>query len=274
MLRSAQRTFYRQLSRVLATTEPDADRLRRLCGPTVLVEVAGDSRYDRVWERATAATSLGSLDTILGTATRPILVVGSTYEPEERALAEALTRLGGSSANMSLVVVPHEPTQERLCFAERLFGESGWTPRRLSSVAPGEPWRLLLLDRVGVLAECYRHADWVMVGGSFKAKVHNVMEPAAWGKPIVVGPLHGNSPEAVGMVECGAVSAVADAAGLASTLRRWMEDPVAASRQGAAAREFLVARLGASQRIADAIEDYLPHPSGGSCRNGDLRESP
>jgi 3-deoxy-D-manno-octulosonic-acid transferase len=113
---------------------------------------------------------------------------------------------------------------------------------------------MLLLDRVGVLAECYRHADWVMVGGSFRGKVHNVMEPAAWAKPITVGPHYGNSPEAVGMVESGAISAVSSAPGLAAVLGAWMSDPVRASTQGSAARDFLTARLGASERIADAID--------------------
>ncbi|MCU0611638.1 MAG: hypothetical protein MUE60_07615, partial [Candidatus Eisenbacteria bacterium] len=119
LLGPPQRFFYRHVTRVLAATEGDATRLRRLCGPGVPVEVGGDSRYDRVWQRSTAAISLGSLDTVLGTAARPVLVVGSSYEPEERVLVEALAVLGGPSASMSVVVVPHEPTEERLRFAER-----------------------------------------------------------------------------------------------------------------------------------------------------------
>ncbi|MCU0612310.1 MAG: hypothetical protein MUE60_11045, partial [Candidatus Eisenbacteria bacterium] len=88
----------------------------------------------------------------------------------------------------------------------------------------------------------------------FRGKVHNVMEPAAWAKPITVGPHYGNSPEAVGMVESGAISAVSSAPGLAAVLGAWMSDPVRASTQGSAARDFLTARLGASERIADAID--------------------
>lgn len=256
-IRRLQRSYHRHLTRVLAVTESDATRLRRLCGPGVPVETVGDSRYDRVWARATAAGSLGSLDTILADAPRPLLVAGSTYEPDERALAGALAKLGGSAAAINLVVVPHEPTEERLVFSEKLFGQAGWAPRRLSAVRPGEPWRMLLLDRIGVLAECYRHGDLVMIGGSFRGKVHNVMEPAVWGKPIVVGPHYANSSEAQGMVTGGAITAVSDAAGLAAALHGWLKDPDAAARQGASARAFLAARLGASERIADAIESAI-----------------
>ncbi len=251
LVRPFQRTFYRHLTHVLAVTEDDADRLRGLCGPSVPIEVAGDSRFDRVWERTRAPCS-GALDHAAEGATRPLLVAGSTYEPEERALAEALTMLGGPS-EASVILVPHEPTEERLSFAEELFGRLGWGVTRLSRLTPGQPWGVLLLDRVGILAECYRHADWVFVGGSFKGKVHNVMEPAAWGKPIVVGPHYRNSPEAVQMRREGALRAVADPAELASVLRSWKEDPGGAITQGQRARDFLLARRGASERIAEVI---------------------
>ncbi|MBN1426208.1 hypothetical protein JXA88_16785 [Candidatus Fermentibacteria bacterium] len=265
LLRHLQRSYYGHLSRVLAATAPDARRLRRLCGHGVSVEITGDSRYDRVWARAASSVSLGDLDTILGAASRPILVVGSTYEPEEHALAEALSVMKESSG-LSIVVVPHEPTEERLAFAEALFNAAGWAPRRLSAMEPGQPWRMVLLDRVGVLAECYRHADFVMVGGSFKGKVHNVMEPAAWGKPVVVGPHYANSPEGVGMVDCGAVVTVPDAAGLAAVVQGWIRDPAAAVRQGSLARDFLLARLGAAKRIADAIEAEIGRHAPGRVR--------
>lgn len=256
-LRPLQRSFYRGLARVLAVTEEDAEGLRRLCGPGVPVEVAGDSRYDRVWQRATGAPAEEGIAGVVGSAPRPLVVVGSSYEPEERVLAEALGLLGGGATSLGVVVVPHEPSEERLRFAEELFGGVGFVPRRASRLSPGEPWRLLLLDRVGVLAESYRHADFVVVGGSFKRKVHNVMEPAAWGKPIIVGPHYTNSPEAVGMVECGGITPVRDAADLARTLREWMGDARRAAERGRRAQEFLTSRLGASMRIADAIEACL-----------------
>lgn len=252
-----QRSYYSLLSLICAVTEQDARRLRTLTGPEAPIEVAGDSRFDRVWQRALGAASLGILEEILRAAPRPLLVAGSTYAPEERALVGALSRLGGPAAGFSLVIVPHEPTEERLDAAEQLFRGAGWEVKRLSRLEPNESWGVLLLDRVGVLAESYRHADFVLVGGSFRARVHNVMEPVAWGKPVIIGPFHENSPEATEMVQRGTILAVEGESELAAVLDSWLHDSPAASALGLAAKQFLESRLGASTRIADSIDRLL-----------------
>jgi 3-deoxy-D-manno-octulosonic-acid transferase len=261
LLRSLQRSFYSRLSGVAAVSDADAERIRKLCGAVVPISVAGDSKFDRVWSRAERSPSLGLLDDVLANTPVPILVAGSTYEPEEHALAHALDQIKDASRRLAIVLVPHEPTEDRLTFVEKLFGKRQWHIRRLSRLSPGKEWQILLIDRVGILAETYRHADMVFVGGSFKAKVHNVVEPAVFGKPIVVGPRYQNSPEAVSMIEERSLLTVTDADQLSTTLNRWLESPEDAGRLGTAAHAFVESRLRASDRIADFIERWLPRTS-------------
>lgn len=261
LLRSVQKSFYSRLSGVAAVSDTDATRIRKLCGAAVPISVAGDSKFDRVWSRAIRSRSLDLLDTVLANTPVPILVAGSTYEPEEQVLAHALDQIGDASRRLAIVLVPHEPTEDRLAQVERLFGGRQWHVKRLSNLSPGEHWQILLVDKVGILAETYRHADMVFVGGSFKAKVHNVLEPAVFGKPVVVGPYYQNSPEAVSMIEQCSLLSVTNASQLSTILGRWLESPEEAGRLGTAAHAFVESRLRASDRIADFIERWIPQTS-------------
>jgi 3-deoxy-D-manno-octulosonic-acid transferase len=262
LFRPLQRSFYSHLSGVAAVSNPDAERIRKLCGDDPAVSVTGDSKYDRVWNRAMNSRSLGLLDTILDRTAVPILVAGSTYEQEELVLLHALARIRDVSKRLAIVLVPHEPTESRLTYIEQLFGSRQWLVRRLGRLSPGEQWQILLIDKVGILAETYRHADIVFVGGSFKAKVHNVLEPAVFGKPIVVGPYYRNSPEAVSMIEQCALLSVDNAEQLAALLEQWLESPDKARRLGTVAHTFVESRLRASDRIARFIEQWLPRIDG------------
>ncbi len=258
-IRPIQRSYYSCLSKVIAVAEPDAGRLRDLCGPNVPIKVGGDSKFDRVWQRANDAKSSGKLDDLLNEIPGPILVAGSTYEQEEDLLADAFSRLGDKGRKLSLVVVPHEPTANRLRHSQDLFGKAGWDIRRFSELSPGDSWEIMLLDTVGVLAECYRHADFGLVGGSFRAKVHNVLEPAVFGKPIVVGPFCENSPEAVEMIKEGSMLQADNGVALASVFSEWLDHPQDAISIGVKAKNYLENRLGASEIIADALQITLGH---------------
>jgi len=256
-IRSIQRSYYSCLSEVIAVAEPDAGRLRSLCGPDVPIKVGGDSKFDRVWQRANTAKSSGRLDNLLKGVPGPVLVAGSTYDQEENLLAEAFAALGEKGRRLSVVVVPHEPTAERIRRSLDLFGKTGWDIRRFSEITPGDSWEILLLDTVGILAECYKHADFVLVGGSYRAKVHNVLEPAVFGKPIVVGPFHKNSPEAVEMIREGSVLQADDVVALTSILSEWIDRPKGAISIGVKAKSYLESRLGASEIIADELQSAL-----------------
>jgi 3-deoxy-D-manno-octulosonic-acid transferase len=123
---------------------------------------------------------------------------------------------------------------------------------------------VLLLDTVGELLSAYAAADIAFVGGSLVPKGgHNILEPALFGVPTLIGPHMQNFREIAGIfIEAGAVGQVRDAADLSGRLARWAADPSVESGMGRRARELLAAFRGAPERNAGVVERLLSRRRG------------
>jgi 3-deoxy-D-manno-octulosonic-acid transferase len=114
-----------------------------------------------------------------------------------------------------------------------------------------------LVDRVGILGDLYALADLAYVGGGFgTAGLHSVLEPAAFGAPVLFGPRHANAREAAELVAVGGAFEVSGTPQLAETLRR-LADPAVRQPSGAAARRYVEAGRGAAVRGAEIIEGLV-----------------
>ncbi|MDA1192473.1 MAG: hypothetical protein O3A46_12420, partial [Candidatus Poribacteria bacterium] len=206
--RNFLRHVHKHLTAQCAVSEEDAARLRDVSGGTITV--TGDTRFDSVYIRAQNSPETALFpDTWNG---KFVLVAGSTYDADERVLIPAFVRLKEHSPDARLILVPHEPTPQHLAASESAL--SGFRVKRLSAVDDGasiEGVDVVLVDRVGVLAHLYRYGTTAFVGGSFHMRIHNVMEPAALGKPVLMGPLMTNAGEAFGLLDVGAAIKVGDA---------------------------------------------------------------
>ena len=112
----------------------------------------------------------------------------------------------------------------------------------------------MIVDRVGVLGDLYALADVAFVGGGFHAAgLHSVLEPAAFGMPVVFGPRHGTSRDARLLLDARAAAVAHDALSLEAALEAWLDDPSARRDAGAAAREVVRAGLGAAERSYDLV---------------------
>jgi 3-deoxy-D-manno-octulosonic-acid transferase len=176
----------------------------------------------------------------------------------------AFAALAGQSAGrrLRLLLVPHEPGDAHLAMVEAHCARLGLASVRLSGLEgaapePGHVPSVVLVDRVGVLAEMYARADAAYVGGAFGAGVHNVMEPAIMGLPVFFGPGYHNSPEAEALVEAGGATVIESHGDLERGLRGTLEDPVAGRRMGDRARLYVEANLGASRRCVERIRGIV-----------------
>jgi 3-deoxy-D-manno-octulosonic-acid transferase len=154
---------------------------------------------------------------------------------------------------LRLLLVPHEPTPRHLAGAERRLAEAGLPAAvRLSAVEGGaEPGETVLVDRTGVLGELYALADLAYVGGGWgTAGVHSVLEPAAFGVPVLFGPRHANAREAGELLREGGALAPPDAGALRGALHLLAADPAARGARGAAAAAYVERGRGAAERGA------------------------
>jgi 3-deoxy-D-manno-octulosonic-acid transferase len=247
---------YARLDLVGAIDPADAGRLVALGVRPEAVSVTGDTRYDQVWARARAADRSGTLLAPL-LVDRPTLVAGSTWPADERALLPAWEALRRRVPAARLVVAPHEPTPAHLAPLEAWARAAGLSFARLGASGAGEA-DVVIVDRVGVLGDLYALADAAFVGGGFHAAgLHSVLEPAAFGSPVLFGPRHGASRDAGLLLAAdGAVSA-ADADGLRDGLLAWLGEPAAGRSAGERARAVVEAGLGAAERSYDLVARLL-----------------
>jgi 3-deoxy-D-manno-octulosonic-acid transferase len=250
------RDAYARLDRVGAISTEDADRLVALGVPSRLVSVTGDTRYDQVWARAQQVDRASALLAPLANG-RPALVAGSTWPADEAVLLPAWARVAAKVPGARLIVAPHEPTASHLAPIERWAAGAGLRVARLG--APTAPEAdVVVVDRVGALGDLYALADVAYVGGAFHAAgLHSVLEPAAFGVPVLFGPRHGGARDARLLIDADAARAVDDATSLERALAHWLEAPADRTAAGRAAREVVHAGLGAAERSYALVAELL-----------------
>lgn len=250
------RQAYASLDSVGAVDAADADRLVELGVRPGVITVTGDTRFDQVWERARSVDMGGALLGPLASE-RPTLVAGSTWPADEAELLPAWAALASREAGVRLIVAPHEPTPGHLEPVEKWAADAGLRLARLGTEAASAA-DVILVDRTGVLGQLYALADVAFVGGGFhSAGLHSVLEPAAFGAPVLFGPRHQASREAGLLIHRGGGRSVEDRAELEDALRTWLLSPAYREPVGTAARATVRAGLGAAERSWALVEALL-----------------
>jgi 3-deoxy-D-manno-octulosonic-acid transferase len=228
------------LAQIFCVGESDREAFAKL-GYAAKTRVAGDTRYDQVLARLASPKPIRDE---LFKAQQPTLIAGSTWPEDERELFVAAQALRG---RVRFCLVPHEPTPDRMRQLQALASAAGFASALYSEASDWPDGAVLLVDRVGVLAELYAKGRFAFVGGSFRKTVHSVMEPLASGARTFIGPLYANNREAAefqGVIAAGlpAVRACASGADLAGAVGDAMGASEAESR--AAIRGAVQARAG------------------------------
>jgi 3-deoxy-D-manno-octulosonic-acid transferase len=252
-------SLYSKLTGIAAISEEDARRFGRFGSGGVEIIVAGDTRFDQVCRRIDRATA--RLPGAIAAGKMRWIVAGSTWPRDEDVVIPGFARLRERHPDIGLILVPHEPTKERLGQIGESLDRAGLPHRLLSNMkgeaAIAEP--VLLADGVGYLAELYRHGLVAYVGGSFTTGVHNVMEPAVLGLPVFFGPRIDNSHEARQLVALEAAKVVRAREDVAREIGALLDDPTLLEEKGAVASRFVRNHCGAALRCVDLIEEHLDH---------------
>jgi len=255
----------------LMQTEEDAGRLRALGAPAERVVVAGNLKYDLA-PSDSAPLALWLEAQLERQDRRPVIVAGSVTEGEESLVLIAFGILQGQWPRAFLVLAPRKP--DRFDVAARLTDESCRKLLRRSQLPSAvlqdasrdglldDSTSVFLLDSVGELAGVYRLADAVFVGGSLvPAGGHNILEPAAYGKPPLFGPWMENFHEvAAKFLEDGAAIQVGSPEDLGVAWIELVQDDARRQRMGAAARRLVEQNRGATACALESIAALLAAP--------------
>jgi len=261
MAAAMTRDAYAALQAVGAIDDADAARLVDIGVRESVISVTGDTRYDQVWARAQSAATNAPWLARFRTMPRITLVAGSTWPTDDAVLLPAWQELTARwPGRLRLMIAPHEPTTAHLAPIERWAASASLRCTRLD--APDDATAdVVIVDRLGVLGDLYALADAAFVGGGFHdAGLHSVLEPAAFGAPVVFGPRHANSRDAGLLMSDQGARAVADVRELRATLADWLSPDDYASRldAGARARMRVTLGLGAADRATELVLSLLP----------------
>lgn len=228
--------------------------------PPDRVQVAGNLKFD-----AAQLPRSGSPGLAPDGDGRPLVVAGSTHDPEEGWLLECARALSDQERRIRMVLAPRDAARagsvSRLAHA-RGFRSLTWSEWSTNTT---KPWDVLVLDQYGLLQPCYLVADVVVIGGTFvPVGGHNLLEAAAAARPIVVGP---HVDEISAVIEpfetAGALmrlSGTEPVRALTDGLRLLLDDPERARAMGAAARQVCGLGAGSAARHAQVIINRLAMP--------------
>jgi 3-deoxy-D-manno-octulosonic-acid transferase len=254
MLRRLWRPLLSRLSRVLAQSETDAERLRAIGCAQDRVTVAGNLKFD-----VRAAEEAESTGFLRGRANElRFVVAGSTHEGEEEILLDVWKELLKSEPELVMVLAPRHPERFRALEALLERSRMRWMKRSAWGAEKIGAGTIVLLDTIGELASVYSLASVAFVGGSLVAAGgHNPLEPAQFGVPIVMGPHYANFTAITDMLRKADALRISKKEELAGAFADLLRDRPQAEAMGARAKKVFEEQAGATERCVAEIREVL-----------------
>ncbi len=253
VVRTFQRTVYDKFNRIFIIAETDKLRWQMLSDERK-VTVVGDTKYDQALYRCQESRRQTWLPKSF-TEDNFVFVAGSTWPEDETQLFMAFGRLLPFFSKLRVVICPHEPTESRLIQLREAYADFETT--LFSRISEGGDARIILVDKIGILANIYSEAHIAYVGGSFRQNIHNVLEPAVYGIPVMFGPINQNSHEAQLLKKCGGGVEIRNGHDLRVLLDRFMQEEDFRKRVGEKARRMVESHSGSTARTLEAIFSEL-----------------
>lgn len=210
------------------------------------VTLAGDTRFDRVMQISAAAGDIPVIDDFRGGG--KLFLAGSSWREDEEIIAEYIGRHPGK---LKWVFAPHEVERSNISRLERLFKVK---TVRFSEYGEGSSdARVLIMDNVGMLSSAYRYAFVAAIGGGFGKGIHNILEAACWGVPVLFGPNYRKFREAVDLIKSGGAVSFSDYEGFEGALDRWISDDNHYRKASEKAGHYVKENTGATGKIVTFI---------------------
>lgn len=215
------------------------------------ISVSRDTRFDRVFENSRQPKALPLIEEFK--QGKRLLVAGSSYTQEETIIAGGMKDLAG----WKIIIAPHHIEHARIEEIVSRFDKYGATTFSALSKDPElKDKRVLVIDNIGMLSAIYQYADVAFIGGGFgKSGLHNMLEAAVFGMPVLFGPNNLKKfPESLDLIDAGAGFVITDEAEFETKLKTWNENPQQLKETGHKARHFITSQTGATNHIMAYLE--------------------
>jgi len=210
------------------------------------VTVAGDTRFDRVVEIAGGARGIEQIEHFRGS--EKLFLAGSSWRQDEEIITGYINRNPG---RMKWIFAPHEIDPGNI---ERLTRLLRVKYVKFSEYTENDSdARVMIIDNIGMLSSAYRYAAIAAVGGGFGRGIHNILEPACWGIPVIFGPVHRKFREAVEMIKLGGAFSFSDHGSFEDIMETLLNDKNVYRRSAETAKKYVAENAGATHKIMQGI---------------------
>lgn len=215
--------------------------------------VVGDTRFDRVLQIKEASKQLPIVERFVkGTPEEPkkVFVAGSSWQPDE----EIFLKYFNNHRDWKLIVAPHVIGEDHLKFIFSLIKDKKvvrYTQATENNVADAD---VLIIDCFGLLSSVYHYGDVAYVGGGFGVGIHNVLEAAVWGMPVLFGPNNKHFAEAQGLLQSGGGIEIEDYETFSLIMSQLSDDSAYYGTCGQEAGAFVQSLAGATKKVLSSVK--------------------
>ncbi len=213
--------------------------------------ISGDTRIDRVNSILNMNTPIKFIDNFKGSD--KLIVLGSTWRKDIDLWMDYIN----SSQNLKFIIAPHNISMEEIAYVEEKIKS---TTLRYSNISNGvDDVNVLIIDNIGMLSSIYKYADITYVGGAFGEGLHNILEPATYSKPVIIGigKLNKKYQEVQALLNAGGAFEIADSASLERVMKKLLTDADFYSKASQACRSYVERNLGSTDAILNHLKAIL-----------------
>jgi 3-deoxy-D-manno-octulosonic-acid transferase len=221
------------------------------------ITVSGDTRCDRVINIAENFNEVDCIANFCGN--KKVIVAGSTWEDDEAEW----THFVKTHPEIKFIIAPHEIDEENLNDVKKEFPGSmfysEWLEKQESGigyqVSGNEATNCMIIDNIGMLSRLYKYATITYIGGGFGYNgLHNILEAAVYGKPVIFGPEYERNFEAEELISCLGAISIENALELEKVVNNLLNNKSEITARGIAAKNYVYNNAGASQKIIEYIQ--------------------
>lgn len=226
--------------------DKSSERLLKIIGLND-VTISGDTRFDRVAELAKQSKKIEIVEKFKQDST--IIIAGSTWEKDEALIIEFINN---TSHKLKYIIAPHEIYKSNI----QRISNSIKKPSVLysaSNIDNVSKFEVLIIDNIGMLASLYKYADIAYIGGGFGIGIHNILEAATFGLPVVFGTKYKKFKEAVDLVSLGGAFSICGY----TSLKKQFEDLLEMRKRnyaGGISEKYVLENQGATSIILERIK--------------------
>ena len=254
VVKNFHKALYSGVTKILAVSKSDVENFSKFDIPKNKMKAIGDTRFDRVYKKSLQAKEKKLFKDGFFKG-KKVFVLGSSWEADEEVMLPALLKLMEYDLNVTTIIVPHEPTLINIEKIENaLHGK--YSSIRFSYLNNYNDERIIIVDSIGILLTLYHYSNAAYVGGSFK-QIHNVLEPAVYGVPVLFGPKIENSQEALELVHRGGGLIVHNKKEAYQNLRKIFSDNNYRKATGKICGDYVKENIGATEKILEEIYSLL-----------------